>query len=186
MANFTEKELIEALRELLKEYPLDKITIKKITDKCGVSRNTFYYHFQDIYELTMKLFVNATDALVKRYEKEKNWEGGFLEGLNMLYDNKKMIYNAYKSINRESMRIFMHSVLNIHAEIIIKKEIDWKLYSTRTLEVAVEFYTNAISGAVLNWIESGMKESPKELAALYNSVFEGTIEATFGSIEKVI
>ena len=40
-----------SLIELSAKKPIDKITIKEITDKDGVIRPTFYNHFQDTYEL---------------------------------------------------------------------------------------------------------------------------------------
>ena len=43
--------LAESLKELSKTRPIEKITIKEITDKAGVIRPTFYNHFQDKYEL---------------------------------------------------------------------------------------------------------------------------------------
>lgn len=40
-----------AFKELLLKKSIDKITINDITEKCGINRQTFYYHFHDIYEL---------------------------------------------------------------------------------------------------------------------------------------
>ena len=39
--------LAESLKELTGNHPIEKITIKEITDKAGVIRPTFYNHFQD-------------------------------------------------------------------------------------------------------------------------------------------
>lgn len=43
--------LAEALKQCMKKAPLEKITIKDITDACGVSRQTFYLHFKDRQDL---------------------------------------------------------------------------------------------------------------------------------------
>ena len=43
--------LADSLKELAASKPIEKITIKEITDKAGVIRPTFYNHFQDKYEL---------------------------------------------------------------------------------------------------------------------------------------
>ena len=48
MAGFTKEIIIQTLLELLNEKPLAKITVKDIVERCGVNRNTFYYHFRDI------------------------------------------------------------------------------------------------------------------------------------------
>ena len=48
MPAFTKKAIADSFLKLLREKPLDKITIKDIVEDCGINRNTFYYHFEDI------------------------------------------------------------------------------------------------------------------------------------------
>lgn len=43
--------LAKSLKEIAVRRPVEKITIKEITDKAGVIRPTFYNHFQDKFEL---------------------------------------------------------------------------------------------------------------------------------------
>ena len=45
MANLTKKAIAASVTRLLEKKPIDKITIREITDDCGMTRNTFYYHF---------------------------------------------------------------------------------------------------------------------------------------------
>ena len=51
MSNITKQALEASLKRLLLQKPLTKITIADITEDCGVSRMSFYYHFLDIYDL---------------------------------------------------------------------------------------------------------------------------------------
>ena len=51
MSSITKKALEHSLKNMLLKKPLDKITIRDLTDDCGISRMAFYYHFQDIYDL---------------------------------------------------------------------------------------------------------------------------------------
>lgn len=51
MANTTKIALEASLKELLRTKPIDRITINDLTEHCGISRMTFYYHFKDIYDL---------------------------------------------------------------------------------------------------------------------------------------
>ena len=51
MANFTKKAIKDTFISLLKEKPFNQITVKDIVDECGVNRNTFYYHYEDINDL---------------------------------------------------------------------------------------------------------------------------------------
>ena len=58
MANnrITKETFAKALKELLQERPLTKISVKDITEQCELSRNAFYYHFKDKYELINWIF----------------------------------------------------------------------------------------------------------------------------------
>ncbi len=50
MADTTKNELSRALKHQLLTKTLDNITVRDITDECHLNRQTFYYHFHDIYE----------------------------------------------------------------------------------------------------------------------------------------
>lgn len=55
----TEFRLANTLRDLMADnYPLNEISVRLLTKKCGVSRPTFYYHFHDIYDLVTLVFLN--------------------------------------------------------------------------------------------------------------------------------
>ena len=67
MAQFTQRAIAESLIKLLNERPLDKITIKDIVEDCGINRNTFYYHFEDIPSLVKQILnAEAEKVLLKQ------------------------------------------------------------------------------------------------------------------------
>ena len=51
MANSTKREIVLMLGQFLQERRLDEITVKDLTEACGISRQAFYYHFSDLYEV---------------------------------------------------------------------------------------------------------------------------------------
>ena len=64
MSELTKKALAVSLKKLLSKKELSKITISNITDECGVNRQTFYYHFKDIYDLLEWIYKNMCNFLV--------------------------------------------------------------------------------------------------------------------------
>ena len=48
MPSFTRNAIIASFLKLLNERPLHKITVKDIVEDCGINRNSFYYHFEDL------------------------------------------------------------------------------------------------------------------------------------------
>lgn len=46
MSGFTKEIIAKTFTELLDEKSMSKITVKDIVERCGVNRNTFYYHLR--------------------------------------------------------------------------------------------------------------------------------------------
>ena len=51
MSNITKYALESSLKKMMLTKPLDKITIRDLTEDCGISRMAFYYHFKDQREI---------------------------------------------------------------------------------------------------------------------------------------
>ena len=49
--NPTKLRLANALKELMEKMPFEKISVTLICDRCGLNRKSFYYHFEDKYDL---------------------------------------------------------------------------------------------------------------------------------------
>ena len=50
------REICAALKTLMAQKPLNKITIAEIMQSCGMARQHFYYHFEDIYDAVRWMF----------------------------------------------------------------------------------------------------------------------------------
>ena len=61
----TKKAISYAVKELLLEKPLNKITVNDITSKCEINRQTFYYHFLDIQDLIEWICFEDADKAIK-------------------------------------------------------------------------------------------------------------------------
>ena len=73
MANFTKQAIETAFLQLLNEKPLNKISVRDIVEKCGINRNSFYYHFQDIPSLIAEIITSYTDQLIEEYPPSPRW-----------------------------------------------------------------------------------------------------------------
>lgn len=90
--------------ELSKQMPIDKITVKKVTDYIGITRNTFYYHYQDIYALLEEIVVTKAKKLFVL--DEDNLENSWKSNLRFMGQygkkNENFIRNLYQSMGRDS------------------------------------------------------------------------------------
>ena len=61
----TRERIIRAFWEVNKTKPIDKITVKDITEKTGIYRTTFYRYFQDIYAIVEEFEMSLLEDLQK-------------------------------------------------------------------------------------------------------------------------
>ena len=65
LAPSTKLALANALKKLLQKKFLDDITVKELVEECEVNRQTFYYHFQDIYDLLRWFLEHETSEALR-------------------------------------------------------------------------------------------------------------------------
>ena len=56
MSKYTHRAIIDSFWMLLEKKSLDKISVKDIIEIAQINRNTFYYHFEDLYALLDTVF----------------------------------------------------------------------------------------------------------------------------------
>ena len=74
MSNITKKAIAASLKNLLKEKKLNKITVQDIADDCGINRQTFYYHFQDVYDLVEWICIQDTEKVLQENRTYATWK----------------------------------------------------------------------------------------------------------------
>lgn len=62
----------EAFVKMVARKGIDKITVKSLIEECHISRQTFYYHFQDIMDVLEWCVRQETNALVKESLKAED------------------------------------------------------------------------------------------------------------------
>ena len=70
----TKKLLADTLKKIMRSKPFSKITVSEIIQECGVNRKTFYYHFQDIYDLLKWVFDEEAIQVVRHFDLLENYE----------------------------------------------------------------------------------------------------------------
>lgn len=107
MSNTTKQALELSLKRMLLKKPLDKITIRDITEDCGISRMAFYYHFKDIYDLVEWACIADASLALQGKKTYDTWKEGLLQIFEAVLENKPFILNAYRCISRERMERFL-------------------------------------------------------------------------------
>lgn len=176
MTKITKKALAASLKKLLLEKTLDKVTIQDIVDDCGVNRQTFYYHFQNIYDLIDWILLTEAIDTIESQKTYETWQQGFLQVFEYVLANHSFITNIYHSINREQLERYLYKVtydlligvVNGQAKGINVREEDSRFIA--------DFYKFAFVGIMLDWVRDGMKEDHHMIVEHINVLIYGDIK----------
>jgi len=179
MATNTKESLANAFRKMLSVKPIDKITVKDLVEECGVNRQTFYYHFNDIYDLMEWVFeVDAEQVLPTEIDiaVAANWRKCVLSYFEYLYKNKDMVINIYNSQSRSYMLRFYIDKLRtcVHGFAVIVsagKTIDWA-----DLEFVVDFYVYGIVGIISMWLDNNVDYYDETEVERFMTMLDNSVE----------
>ena len=161
MPNKTKYALIEALKDLLNTTTLDHITVKEIVDRAGVSRQTFYYHFDDMYQMLDWAF---QDALQQLYDMPaEDWRDRLRKEIEYLRDNRLLAINIYRSLGAE----YFGKGLDVAIRPLIREAFRDARYHIPVdkdqEEFAISFFIYGVSGTILQWLNKGMPEDLNDI-----------------------
>ena len=175
MSQTTKKALAASLKKLLSQKPLDKITVIDIVEDCEVNRQTFYYHFQDIYDLVEWTYSNEATQAIGGKKTYDTWQQGFLQIFEYVTKNKAFVVNTYHSMSREHLETYLHNeTYNLLIGVIEEKSAGMTIREEDKAFIA-HFYTYAFVGLMLEWVRTGMRENPSAIIDRLNLVIHGDI-----------
>lgn len=186
--NAIDMVLAESLKELAVTRPIDKITIKEITDRAGVIRPTFYNHFQDKYELlewivdkelmepAMPLFDNGMlregiTFLLTSMEREKTFycKAARLEG-----------QNSFTEILKKKVAA---AILNYFDMEKLRGQVPYTWLSS---ELIADFYAEALCYVAIDWAKGGMEIPIQELTEVYLLLIKKSVLDILGGLSGAI
>ena len=175
MSQTTKRALAASLKKLLSEKPLDKITVTDIAEDCQVNRQTFYYHFQDIYDLVEWIYTSEATAAIGEKRTYDTWQEGFLHTFQYLLDNRAFVTRTYHSISREHLERYLYNeTYRLLIGVVEEKAAGMSLREEDRAFIA-HFYKYGFVGLVLDWIGGGMKEKPQSIIDRLDLVIRGSI-----------
>lgn len=165
----TEQLIIKTFLELVDEKSLDKITIQDIADQCGINRNTFYYHFADIYSLIETIFKDHLATIEQMFEDGASWSECSEVALKFLVENRRAIRHIAFSLSRNQLDNYLFVVFKrIFTEYLLDNFI--VDISDEKFDNLILFYTYAIMGCIdHSFIENNNDIELEELLDKFNT-----------------
>lgn len=177
MAEDKKKSMIaESFRELMEYKPFHKITISDIANGCNISRMTFYYHFEDIYDLLRWTVESDVRASLKSFSEEKRWQKGLSLFLDNLKEQKQILLNAVHSLGRNEIANLFDKEIESLILMYIRAGINNRPIADEDLTFITRFYKYAFEGMIFDWIDNEMKEDAAVLERNLEILMQNNID----------
>jgi probable dihydroxyacetone kinase regulator len=180
----TQDAFAQALISMLEEKTLDHITVKDLSEKCGVTRQAFYYHFEDIFALVEWIYLREAEKALAGNKDYDTWQQGFYQILYAIRNNKALVQNTYRSLSRDSLERYMYNVLYDLILAVVERQAVGMDVEQEHKDFIARFYSLAFIAVALEWIRDGMKEKPQDVVDQIAVLIKGDFEKALKKYTK--
>lgn len=172
--NETKNSFIVSFCKLYMKKPIEKISIRELTDTAGYNRTTFYNYFSDIYDV-LDYIENSSIRYVKKNiiidMKKENPSKQFINTFLNIYEN----WESY-------IKVLLSNQNSAHFTDRLKKELFNSCMDAFNLpknniraEYILDFYLSAIISVISRWIKNQSEMSSLEMANLLEDMLKNNI-----------
>ena len=188
-STITKRAIADSLKELTKTKTFDKISVKDISEKCGINRQTFYYHFEDKFALLKWIY--ETDLLDK-YLQDVNFDNWNIKLELILTDmaTDKQFYT--NTINHTEN--YIQEYLLVQAQKIFEQAIaviDESANDEARISVSdaqrnfiARFFAYGSCGIIIEWVSHGMEETPSYISNSMKTLKELCEKASYDYLSE--
>ena len=166
----TRRQLRECLITLLKEKKVQDITVRELTDMADLNRGTFYLHYKDVFDLLEKTEAELQEdfnQLVCKHDAvdlKQRPSVLFNEIYSLVYDNADLIEIL---LGENGDLNFVNRLKLLIREKCLK---DWmevfRSGNAAAFDAFFSFIVSGCIGLVQYWLQTGLKETPEQMAKL--------------------
>lgn len=180
----TRSAIEKSFLDLLESRPFDKISIRDIAERSNISRNTFYYYFQDIYDLVESIFREEAERIASGVENYETWQTAFLGATEFARSHRRAVFHIYNSNNRGLLERYFHNAVLSAMTAHVRKEAVGLSVSEQNILALSRFYAAALLGLSADWFNNSMKGDPYAFLNDLGPLLYGNIRASLEHVSQ--
>lgn len=173
MPSERKQKIAQTLTQLLARKKLEKITVKELVEACHISRQAFYYHFQDIMEVVEYLMEQRMQKALDVSLAAPSMEEAIKAVIVTTLEEKTLIRHLLASQRKEELVLLLNRASHTYFDQLIREKADSSRLSAAGLETAIRFYTYGVVGLLLDNLAK--EQDPDVLAGQIRGLISGEI-----------
>ena len=153
------KEMIaQAAGRLILEKKVKKLTVKDIVEECSITRQTFYYHFEDIPDLFRWILKRGSERLLQECMEQEGAEEKLRYLLLMLLNAKPFVRQGMTSNYRDEMEQIIRETFYAFFEQAAVESGLYQDYSGKDAGMIIRYHCAALMGLLQSWTEKDTQD----------------------------
>lgn len=172
---FTKYMIAKGTKELLLAKDFENISVGDIAKHCHISRNTFYYHFKDKYDVISWIFYSEITPIIGESQSMDNWADALLALCRYLQENRIFYIKVLHIQGQNSFsECLMEFYVNLTQNLLLNAKGD-QFLSPEQIRTISRFYAFGLTGVVCNWAKNGMQADPEPVVRMMEDLLSGEI-----------
>lgn len=168
------KETIaEAALKLLTEHRVKKLTVKDIVEQCHITRQAFYYHFEDISELFRWMLEKRTEQMLRETLADGNTEEALRHFFVMAINAVPYIRRGMDSNHREELEPLLRQYIQRFFTIVAERRNFYAQCSMVEVRTISRYHSLAVFGLLQEWTEQDTENLDQIVHTVYRLIVEG-------------
>lgn len=180
MALLTQKAILMTFEEMLEEMPFDKITVSALVRRCGVSSNTFYYHYQDIYDLLDVWMSTRLGMLKKNVRESLGWKEEMRIFLKYCQSHPKLTTNILSSGARCYLEHYIFTETDDFFVEYVRDRTEARTLSEESIRYVAQFCRYSFIGFFLKFtwekMQADVDDSVERIEKILNAFVDSAVE----------
>lgn len=174
---YTKKKLASSLKHFMMSKSLNKITITDIVKDCNMNRNTFYYHFEDIYDLLKWILEEEAVEVVKQFDLMVDYREAILFVIDYVEKNAHILACAYDTLGREEMRRFLYQdFISIIQSLIDSVEKELGIFAEKDFKQFLSnLYAESLAGILIEWFKNPGNQNKEQIVEYLSIIFHSSL-----------
>lgn len=180
----SKEALKNSLIELMREKPVNNITVKELVTRADLNRSTFYNYYSDIPDMLSKLedelyneFLYTLEAHIPKKEKVVDVSKGghkFIEDMCSVIKNNYEFCRCIFSKNGDLNFLFkLEEMIENNLKNQLREIFDGKIDH---LTYVYSFFKSGYIGILKEWMKGGCVESSEEIANITYDLIKSIID----------
>jgi probable dihydroxyacetone kinase regulator len=173
----TKQELANSLKELMLTQPLERIAVGDIVEHAGLGRNTFYYHFQDKYDLVNWIFESEAMPLLSQKITHENWDANLHAVEEYLRANNAFYCHALAYTGQNCLQdyIYERTCALVTAQWLDIPAGERPGLTDEDIRATGEVIACTFLGLLLRWTRNGMQQDTHVFHTCLQRIVDGSL-----------